>query len=295
MIKIIFKILFIDIFSLTKYSFEPLFKTSNDHRLLECISRLSGSKESVKAAFRYIYYKLIFERKLSRISITPSDYIKNKFWEFNHSLYPVLIHLIENHNRIKGLDDKLREFFTLSGNDLEFESHFNEIVGVHFLETQLNYKVLSVEIKSQPIISPYSKNNKSCDILASDGNQNIYFESKKSLSQDLRPRTISGDFEHFTPISHNEIHQWIRNKLYEANQKGADYLLIRVPFWSPIELIDDQEKIELWMSRTFKGNEKISGKYFRIKLDGFSLTVTKGFYIIFPNNFIKVEVLNNKK
>jgi len=294
MFRNISKIILTEIFFLIKEIIEPLFKKPSDNtRFQEFKFRANGFKENIKIGLSYIYYTFIFEKRLRNITIVPSDFIKNKFLEFHYTVYPVLIYLIDNHSRIKSMFEKLKEFLTLSGGDVKFESDLNEIVGVWFLETQLKYKVLEIEIISQPVFSPHCKNKKSCDILANDGFQNLYFESKMSMSQDLRPRSKLGEFESYTPISNIEIREWIRDMLYEANQKGANYLLIRVPFWTPMRIRSDEEKIKLWISRTFDKNEQISENVFRIKLDRLILNVTKGFYIIFPHNFIKVEVCQN--
>ena len=295
MLKYVIKNISKEFWELTKHIFDPI--TDKDfykNRIIGIISRLFNLFENLVIAFKYISYVARFSSKLKSISATPNDFIQKKLLEeYDYQIYPVFIYLLNNHSRIKGLRAKLLEFFTIVNADVEFKSQFNEIVGIHFIEKQLQLKVLEVEIKSQPIISPYCKNNKSCDILANDGNQNIYFESKKSLSQDLRPREKMGSDEGFTPISNSELYQWIRDKLFDANLKGADYLLIRIPFWTPVDIDSEKEKYNHWISRTFKENEKISENVFRIKLDRLILNITKGFYIIFPNNYIKVEVISN--
>ena len=126
-----------------------------------------------------------------------------------------------NRNRIKGLENKLITFFNLPGNDEEFESLFNEIFGVYFIDTILKYKVLEIELNDKFILSPNRRNNQSCDILATDGKRNIYFESKKRLKKDTESKKIT---------------DWIRDQLDAANKKGAENRLIRIPFRTPSEL-----------------------------------------------------------
>ena len=122
-----------------------------------------------------------------------------------------------------------KELFTSIGNasGQQFDNLMTEAFATHFLSAELKLKVTEIE-GTQKILSPHRVKEKSCDIKCEDHNGiELYFEVKDS-SRDAIRAEMAGK-RGYTPSSGSEIRNWISNKVFEAIQKGANYLIVRIP------------------------------------------------------------------
>jgi hypothetical protein len=151
-----------------------------------------------------------------------------------------------------------------------YEQFHNLLVEFHmlkFAEKQLRIIILEVEHESHQIFSPRRKKNTlSCDMLGLMNRQQVYLEAKDSSSETKNAEEYHG-FMMSTPKNAYQHLQWIRNKVYDAEQKGADYLVCKVPMW-----LKFSETSHDWMCEVFddvrqEGKNLYSGCLKGLKID----------------------------
>ncbi len=59
---------------------------------------------------------------------------------------------------------------------------------------------------------------------------------------------------HYTPMGEEEIRAWIEQESRATDQKGADYLICRVPVWLDGWEEQEQEFYDRWIRRVFEVN-----------------------------------------
>lgn len=113
----------------------------------------------------------------------------------------------------------------------KFENLMTEAFSIYFISNKLKLKITHIE-GSRKILSPYRAKEKSCDIKCENLNgETFYFEVKDCCKDTIRSE-LAG-IQGYTPSSGSEIRCWISNKVYEAIQKGANYLIVRIPVSYP--------------------------------------------------------------
>lgn len=214
-----------------------------------------------------------------------SDIRKTELKALSHISY-VIKHL----NDVTGIDGKLNDIALINKKGFELERIYNniltEIHAIHFLHDTLKYKIIEVESSSnKKVTSPHGQGNKICDIKAFDGMNEIYFEVKDASSELTTASINKNCVTRFTPMLDNNIRQWVRSKMEEALDKGANYLICRVPAWG------SNNNLSKWAERVFKKliSYKINENEFKLKTFN-SKTYFKGIYIIKTEGWIKLAV-----
>lgn len=124
-----------------------------------------------------------------------------------------------------------------------FENTLTEAFACMFLEQSCAMKIQAIENRRHPLRSPHARNsNKSCDILATQGKDHLYFEVK-DCSIEFNVSRIAG-LRGFTPASDIEKRVWLEKRIKDCFDKGANYLIARLPVWesssrSGIEAVRD--------------------------------------------------------
>lgn len=111
-----------------------------------------------------------------------------------------------------------------------FENLLTEAFAAWFLETHQEARIAAIESKSHVLRSPHARNpGKSCDLMAEMRGKIAYFEVK-DCSIDFLPSRTTGS-RGYTPASDKAKRRWLEKQVRECLNKGANYLLARLPVW----------------------------------------------------------------
>lgn len=133
--------------------------------------------------------------------------------------------------------------------------------------------------------------DKSCDIKAEDNGLEIYYESKDASYQILSRYTYRNNL-YSDQMSPSQIESWVWKKIKEADKKGADYLICKVPVWIGITEKHEPATYDKWAKAIFKNIDQIGPAHFRIAISNVRpLKNLKGFYILKLTDAIKIELL----
>jgi len=162
---------------------------------------------------------------------------------------------IEHLTSVPGMGELLRDLARIQkdGNDGEriYDNSLTQLHAVGFAHKELKLQIVAVESKSQQVLSPRRTGDKSCDFKASDGSREYFFETKDASSETMS-QSQDGDFIDYTPMGEEEIGPWIIKRCRDAEEKGADYLICRVPLWVRGWEEEEQEFYDKWIRKVFK-------------------------------------------
>lgn len=197
---------------------------------------------------------------------------------------------INNLLNVKGIPELLYDIAQIEASDINGErSYYNtltEFHGIFFVHHGLKLEIIEVESNKNRILSPYRKNNsKSCDIKATDSFRDYYFEIKDASSQ-ITTQEIKNGIKYFKPMFEDDVYKWVLEKCKEAEQKGANYLLCRVPVWN--YRADDKDFFYKWISKKFRITGRLSDNEVRITLPFQISKSFEGIYIIKPYGYMKL-------
>lgn len=200
---------------------------------------------------------------------------------------------------IKGVSELLDNIALIKkrGNNEErmYHNALTEFHSIYFVQKILKYSILEVESQSNKIYSPFrSKEKLSCDILATDGKDKFYFEIK-DLSKETITQYKSDGHIFFYPQDEEDIEKWLHQKCKEAMDKGANFLISRVPVWRAYDEDESTYFKSTWIKKVFKNyftyEGKISDKVFLAK-PLFRLNNSfKAVYLIKRNGYLKIELV----
>ncbi len=164
-------------------------------------------------------------------------------------------HAIEQLASVPGMGELLRDLARIQKDGNEGERiYYNSLTQLHaagFAHKELKLRVLAVESRSQQVLSPRKAGDKSCDFKASDGSREYFFETKDASAETMSQSRYDGAI-HYTPMGEEEIGPWIVKRCREADEKGADYLICRVPVWVSGWEEEEQEFYDKWIRKVFK-------------------------------------------
>ncbi len=227
------------------------------------VSRLSQLIKNWSLYFYQLMIKYFIQKYYKKNNISPLGRLKEDINNRNEKALRYIDYAIKNLLNVVGIKDKLREIALIkkSGNEGERIYH-NSIMELHdmfFVHNVLKLNILEVDSRTNDILSPYRKIERSCDIKACDATDTYYFESKDASSEIMTVYQKNGG-EYFTPTDDNKIERWIANKSKEADEKGANYLICRVPVWVYDVYQQEKEFYDKWAERIFKNSFTIKSK-----------------------------------
>jgi hypothetical protein len=163
----------------------------------------------------------------------------------------------------------------------EYYNRLTEFHSIFLVHHQLGLQILAVESPKTKVESPKRLGNKSCDIHASDGDIDYFFEVKDASSEITKTYNKNG-VEYFDAMNDTKINCWITGKCQEAIDKGANYLCCRVPIWIDEKKINNPVgKYTWWVKKIFPNAKKVGQKEFQVSLSLNNIPAFfKGFYII---------------
>jgi hypothetical protein len=168
----------------------------------------------------------------------------------------------------------------------QYENKLTEVFAAWFLSTKRGYHVKAIETKACPIRSPHALNvNKSCDLLVEHGSNEVFCEVKDFSSELLR-RYNSGK-RGYDPASDKQKRSWIEEKIQESIQKGAQYLLARLPVWESAETTGVEAIQAILGSHTVQSPSEITIEVTFAIPDWF-----KGVYLIKPAAYVHVSAVS---
>lgn len=185
--------------------------------------------------------KKIVEEYLKDHSITPVGYLAKDLTRNNWKALRFPAYAISNLAYLKYLPEKIKEIATVEIENNQTKSRYynllTEFFGAWFISDTLGLHVNQIEYsrsRASKIKSPHCSTDKSCDIMVSERNSDIYFEVKDMSSQTLSkyPDNEFPDFVHLTPPTPRGKKGFIQNQINEAVKKGANFLICRIPAWS---------------------------------------------------------------
>ncbi len=161
---------------------------------------------------------------------------------------------IEHLASVSGMGELLRDLARIQkdGNHGKriYLNSLTQLHAVGFAHKELKLHIQAVEAINQPVLSPRRIGDKSCDFRASDGHEESYFETKDSSAETMSEHRIKGII-HFDPMNERKIGDWIINRCRNAEKKGADYLICRVPVWDNWEE-EEREFYGKWIREVFE-------------------------------------------
>lgn len=177
----------------------------------------------------------------------------------------------------------------------KYYNQLTEFHAVWFASHILKLNMIAMEHKRSPILSPNRKRNCSCDILAKRSKTNIYFEVKSLSSETLTQYiddSISPDHVFFKPSLPSKRQQnWLNKMLNKSFEKGANYLICRIPVWSSYGM----QGFGAWWVRNISGKvQKVSTREYIVSPTCSVPRFFKGIYLIHNRRhlFVKLARIN---
>lgn len=127
-----------------------------------------------------------------------------------------------------------------------------ELHGLYFVSEGLELRISRAEADKIKVYSPFRTGNKSCDILATDGEKEFYFECKDHSSEIVTsyPNQRDPRFRNFKPSFGDKVASWIGYMCRDASEKGATTLICKVPRWKE-QFFDTDEELDNWWVHEF--------------------------------------------
>jgi len=230
------------------------------------------------------YLKYVIKAYYSKHKIQITGRLQVDIEKGNHKVLTHISYAIRNLSAISGINDLLQEIANVNVQGFEgeriYQNRLTELFGIKFVHKILRMKIIEAESKSIKILSPNRKRkDASCDIRAKNGNRDYYFETKDESSKSTTS-AIKNGVTHFEPKDDDEIVEWVKNMCRKASNKGANYLICRVPVW--LNSLRESFPSD-WVKRVFKTELKGKDVAFNIEnIDSFF----EGVYIVKPGRYI---------
>lgn len=230
--------------------------------------------------------KAIVEDFLRRNNIAPNPKgaLYADLTEDNEYGLEYLAFAITNYSAIPLVGDNIKAFAELGVSDFDKERQYNnrltEFLGLWFVADVLKEKVVALEG-----ISPHRPHGskKTCDVQSIAGGEEKFYEVKDFSSEILTQVDVGEGITVFNPGLPNKIKPWIEKYVQNCVEKGANYLICRVPAWH----VRMRPKLTAkWVQRIYPAFNAISGHGFEV-VHGLSLPETfRGVYVVRRDEYL---------
>jgi len=202
---------------------------------------------------------------------------------------------IQHLRHLQNLKQCFLELANITRDSNESESrYYNQLTEFHavwFASYTLKLNVVAMEHKSSPIRSPNCQNDCSCDILAKAKRSDVYFEVKDLSSETLTQHeddSISQDVVFFDPsLPSRRQHKWVNKMLRKSFIKGANYLICRIPVWSPF---GDRGFGTRWLHEIFGNVQQLSYREYILSTKSKVPDFFKGVYLIHNRRYLFLKL-----
>lgn len=233
------------------------------------------------------YYE---DNKINVVGLLHADIVKNNKKALCHIEYA-----INNLLSVNGIGRLLVDIANVDKSGFEGERiYYNLLTELHaggFVHDELKLKILEVESGGSRIFSPYrKKEGKSCDIKATNSIKDYFFEVKDASSE-ITTSYVRDGITHFTPMDEDAVRSWVINKCKEADEKGASYLICRVPVWksNPDKTIEEFF-YEDWIQDILEIKERLTKHDLIVSLPCQLSEHFEGIYILKPYGHINCKL-----
>lgn len=238
--------------------------------------------------------KNTIQKYYSDKNITIVGRLKNDIQKNNDRALRYIEYAIKNLLDTKGIEQLLKEIAQVvkSGNEGEriYHNRIMQFHAIYFVHHSLKLRILEVDSKTNKVLSPNRKRNKSCDIKATNSIRDYYFEAKDASSEITTRREVKGVGEVYDPMLEEQTQKWVVWQTAEADRKGANYLICRLEVYSVDATQIEKEFYDKWVRNIFKIEKRISENTFIIALPIELSSNFEGIYIIKPFGYLKLQL-----
>jgi hypothetical protein len=198
---------------------------------------------------------------------------------------------------IPGIAALLSELASVDRDPREEETHSGErryhnlLVELHsscFVHKNLGMKIVDVEYSGHSVLSPNRVGNKSCDIKAERRGEPVYFECKDS-SYEIVSQQPFYDAHVTTPKTAEGCAAWLMDRLRDSDDKGADYLIAKIPMWSRYR--GRRRDVE-WIAKVLPSSRQVNRKLYELPIEGAQFRNVKGVFILQLKSAIEIRLAN---
>ena len=233
-------------------------------------------------------HKTLVEDYLDAHSIVPvAGALQEDLDEDNESGLDLLAYAIENYASLPGVRQNIKAVASLAVNDFDGEREYNnrltEFFALWFVSEVLKEPITALEATSP---NRPSGSNKTCDLQSKSLSGANFYEVKDFSSEFLTQVPVYEGVTSFTPGLPWKIKPWIEGYVQNCVEKGANYLICRVPVWH----VRKRPKLsEEWVKRIYSSYTNIPGNRFKV---GHGLTLPsffRGVYVIRRDEHLFME------
>jgi hypothetical protein len=261
--------------------------------LKEAKSRLSSSIDLSLHKLIGSRYKKTVEKYFNDVGITPVGGLMSDLSLPNRRALIYFAYAVKHFSHIIGVRELLAELANVDREPDEENTHNGErryhnclveLHGCYFVHRCLGMEIEDVEYNGHTVISPGRSGNRSCDIKGHKNGIGYYFECKDS-SWEIVHREPFYDSYITTPKTYTGCKAWLEERMLAADEKGADFLLAKIPIWSRYK--GNKRNCE-WMLKVFPESHNQGGKQFLLKGSAGTYKNLKGAYILLRRSALEL-------
>ena len=204
---------------------------------------------------------------------------------------------IENLHHLPNLRDSVRELAAVPfGRNRELAKYYNlrtEFMAMRFVADVLSLSIAEVESPTHKIISPTSDGQKSCDIRATNGENDYYFDAKDFSAEilSLEPLRSQPNAHTFEPADPRRLRRWIEQKAKETAKKGANFCIGRIP---SMGLPDAPVFTSSWVHELFGPHKRTGLRECRVETRKAFPTFFNGVYLIHESDYLLLRLESHR-
>ncbi len=179
----------------------------------------------------------------------------------NYKALQYVIYAIDNFRGNAKLKKKIQNLASRRGNNenendikRNYHNQLAEFHALYILTEKMGYNFIDFDVRSDKI---YANTNKDCDLLVEKSEYKIFVEVK-----DVSSEIMSAYRNEYTPKIPEVLGKWIKRQIKKADNKGADFLVVRVPVWLSEHPSNLTKLIDKFLEKISKDIYQKNGKYY---------------------------------
>jgi hypothetical protein len=212
------------------------------------------------------------------ITPNPAGALYEDLIEDNEAGLEYLAYAITNYRLLRGVEANISALASIPVTDFdkerEYDNRLTEFMGLWFVSDILKQRIVALEAQS-----PHraAGSNKTCDLQSDAEVGAIFYEVKDFSSEILTQQQVDEGITTFNPGLPHKIKPWIEGYVQNCVQKGANYLVCRVPAWH----VRKRPKLTAdWVKRIYPNFSPIGAHSFSVA-HGLTLPASfRGVYVI---------------
>jgi len=239
-------------------------------------------------------HRRVVEEYFSTTGVTPVGGLAVAISECNRRQLKYYSYAIRKLIHVPGIKSRVLELANVHRASEEEDSHAGEqkyhnlLVELHaccFVHKWLGMTNIDVEYPGHAVLSPNRVGSKSCDISGGSDGRTTFFECKDSSWEIMCKQRCHG-MHVSRPKTAEGCRLWLLERMKMAADKGADYLIVKMPMWS--EHSGRGRYID-WMRRSFPEARHTGGNRFMLPDIAGNYGCVKGAYVL--NHGRGVEIM----